>query len=416
MKFLFILFLLPIQLPAQDIIGLWTGIMFNDTTNQSIKYELAISEYEGKLSGYSHTTFLIDSIENIGIKAVKIKMEGEIYQVEDDKLIYNNYSAPPAKGVKMSSLLTLIQKNDSTLVLRGQWSTNQTRTYKGLTGNIYLEKKKKITEDDLIPKLEKLGLARSLSFMEKREPTNVAKIADKPGSLSIEQVNASNANRQNNIPPSYHLAKDSESVTILKTPSIENKPQNAGLQKQRREEKATTLSSLNSEKTYSKKAQSKETNTDNVITPKKDTIQNFVVKKENINNANLIVKQAPKAAAEISSRKIETIKSVDINSDSLTLTLYDNGEVDGDTVSVLLNGKVIMPMEGLSTKAIDKTIYLTPEMGDSIVLVMYAENLGSIPPNTGLLVVHDGEKNYYISFSGDLQKNAAIILKRKRKK
>jgi hypothetical protein len=55
-------------------------------------------------------------------------------------------------------------------------------------------------------------------------------------------------------------------------------------------------------------------------------------------------------------------------------------------------------------------------MGDSIVLVMYAENLGSIPPNTGLLIVHDGEKNYYISFSGDLHKNAAIILKRKRKK
>ena len=98
------------------------------------------------------------------------------------------------------------------------------------------------------------------------------------------------------------------------------------------------------------------------------------------------------------------------------LTLYDNGVVDGDTVSVLLNGKVIMPMEGLSTKAINKTIYLTPQMGDSLVLIMYAENLGSIPPNTGLLVVHDGEDTYYISFSGDLKKNAAIILKRKKKK
>jgi hypothetical protein len=120
-------------------------------------------------------------------------------------------------------------------------------------------------------------------------------------------------------------------------------------------------------------------------------------------------------AADISSRKIETIKSVDIKNDSLTLTLYDNGEVDGDTVSILLNGKVIMPMQGLSTRAINKTIYLTPEMGDSIVLIMYAENLGSIPPNTGLLVVHDGDAVYEIFFNGDLHENAAIILKRKKR-
>jgi hypothetical protein len=54
-------------------------------------------------------------------------------------------------------------------------------------------------------------------------------------------------------------------------------------------------------------------------------------------------------------------------------------------------------------------------MGDSIVLIMYAENLGSIPPNTGLLVVHDGNDIYEIRFSGDLQKNSAIILRRKKK-
>ena len=57
------------------------------------------------------------------------------------------------------------------------------------------------------------------------------------------------------------------------------------------------------------------------------------------------------AAAEIATRKIETIRSVDIKSDSLLLTLYDNGEIDGDTVSVLLNGKVIMPNAGINVKS-----------------------------------------------------------------
>lgn len=419
MKVLFIFFLLPIRIFAQDITGVWTGIMYNDTTGQEIKYEVAISENEGKLSGYSHTTFLIDSVENIGIKLVKIKKDGEVYLVEDDKLVYNNYSAPPAKGVKMSSLLTLIQKNDSTQVLRGPWSTNQTKIYKKLTGNIYLEKKKKIAEDVFIPKLEELGLARSLSFMDKREQANANKIADKPVSLSAELVNLSNIKEQPYLPASDHLAKDSQSVSSIKAPSIKSKPEIRSLVKQQREENSTVVSGSNSEKINQDKIPVEGN------TLKKDSSRNTVadrkisapdMKNGNIENANSIPNQGPKAAAEISSRKIETIRSVEIINDSLTLTLYDNGEVDGDTVSVLLNGKVIMPMEGLSTKPIDKTVYLTPEMGDSIVLVMYAENLGSIPPNTGLLIVHDGEKNYYISFSGDLHKNAAIILKRKRKK
>jgi len=47
-------------------------------------------------------------------------------------------------------------------------------------------------------------------------------------------------------------------------------------------------------------------------------------------------------------------------------------------------------------------------------LVLYAENLGKYPPNTGLLIVHDGNDTYQIRFSADLQQNAAVIFKRKR--
>ena len=106
-------------------------------------------------------------------------------------------------------------------------------------------------------------------------------------------------------------------------------------------------------------------------------------------------------------------QTVLFKSDSLEIALYDNGEVDGDIVSVLMNGKLIMEKEKLSTKAVKKMIYPDPEL-ESIELVMYAENLGAIAPNTGLLVVHDGKSIYEIRFSGDLQKNASIILKRKK--
>ena len=120
-------------------------------------------------------------------------------------------------------------------------------------------------------------------------------------------------------------------------------------------------------------------------------------------------------AAEIEKRVTKSDQSFYFESDSLLLTLYDNGEVDGDTVTVLMNGNVIFSKVGLTTNANSKTIYITPDM-DSVNLVMYAENLGSIPPNTGLLIVNDGEKRYDVRFTADLKTNAAIVLRRKKNK
>jgi hypothetical protein len=121
------------------------------------------------------------------------------------------------------------------------------------------------------------------------------------------------------------------------------------------------------------------------------------------------------AAANVADRKMKNEQAVYFESDSLVLTLYDNGEVDGDTVSVLMNGKIIFAKQGLTTKANSKTIYIDKNMSDSLSMVMYAENLGSIPPNTGLLIIMDGEKRYEVRFSADLQTNAAILLRRKQK-
>ncbi len=52
-------------------------------------------------------------------------------------------------------------------------------------------------------------------------------------------------------------------------------------------------------------------------------------------------------------------------------------------------------------------------MGDSVQLIMYAENLGTIAPNTGLMIVNYDNKRREIRFSGDLSRNAAITLRRK---
>jgi hypothetical protein len=120
------------------------------------------------------------------------------------------------------------------------------------------------------------------------------------------------------------------------------------------------------------------------------------------------------AALALEKRKTEIIRSISFTSDSLLLSIYDNGTVDGDTVSVVVNGNVVLAKKGLSENAIRATVHITPEMGDSLQLVMYAENLGAIPPNTGVLVIQDGAIRNEIRFAGDLQKSSAVVLKRKR--
>ena len=117
-------------------------------------------------------------------------------------------------------------------------------------------------------------------------------------------------------------------------------------------------------------------------------------------------------STEVVKRETEVIRTVLFKSDSLVISLYDNGEIDGDTVSLVLNGNIILSKQGLTDKAIRKTIAAS-EIGDSAKLVLYAENLGRIPPNSGLLILQDGNERYQVRFSGDLQKNSAVILRRR---
>lgn len=118
-------------------------------------------------------------------------------------------------------------------------------------------------------------------------------------------------------------------------------------------------------------------------------------------------------AANIAGRKSEFAQVVNFKSDSLELALYDNGEIDGDTVSVFMNGEVLMSKQGLKASAIKKTIYISGENED-FTLVLFADNLGKYPPNTGLLVVHDGEDVYNLRFSSDFQKSSGIVFRRKK--
>lgn len=105
-------------------------------------------------------------------------------------------------------------------------------------------------------------------------------------------------------------------------------------------------------------------------------------------------------------------QTIDVSSDSLVLSFYDNGVVDGDSISVYMNGEPVVKNVLLKSSASKKTVYLTDN--NDVQLVLVAESMGTIPPNTGLLVIRDGEKSYQVNFSADFQTNASIVLRRKK--
>ena len=106
-------------------------------------------------------------------------------------------------------------------------------------------------------------------------------------------------------------------------------------------------------------------------------------------------------------RKTDLLKTIQIDNETFKVDLYDNGEVDGDSVSVFYNGKLILSHKRLSEKPISLTLDATT--GNAVnELTMYAENLGEIPPNTALMVVTDGEKRYEVRISSDYKNSGTI--------
>jgi hypothetical protein len=116
------------------------------------------------------------------------------------------------------------------------------------------------------------------------------------------------------------------------------------------------------------------------------------------------------AAAPLEKRNNELVKQITVDHDSISVTLYDNGDIDGDSVTLIYNGLIITTHQRLSDKPI--SFMLKVEPGDNNnELIMYAENLGSIPPNTALMIIYDGKKRYELNISSTTNSNGVVAFK-----
>ena len=111
----------------------------------------------------------------------------------------------------------------------------------------------------------------------------------------------------------------------------------------------------------------------------------------------------------IETRANPIVKQILTEATELTIEVYDNGEIDGDTVSIYHNNELIVDHGAISATAITVKIKVDPQHPHH-ELVMVADNLGTIPPNTSLMIVTAGRKRYEVFISSTEKQNAKVVI------
>lgn len=115
----------------------------------------------------------------------------------------------------------------------------------------------------------------------------------------------------------------------------------------------------------------------------------------------------------IGDREAKYGHEVTIRGNQIKITVSDNQRVDGDTITMYYNDQVIFQDLPLKKNAKTFKVDIDPN-ADEQVLLLYAENLGEIPPNTAKVEIDDGTDHYSILMESDLDRCDVIYLKVKR--
>jgi hypothetical protein len=465
LKLLVFLLFVPLVFHAQkSLTGLWTGTLSNDSTTvrKDQSFEIALTQYKEKVYGYSRMNFIVNDTLYYIIKRVKGTIENDVCEVTDDDIITHNFPRKPDKKVK---LVSTFRRNlqDSIWRLDGEWKTSETKRFYSISGKISLKSEPDIEKSKIFPHLEELNLANDVAFYkeskkaiqaavvqnqqkpdtdkksvaankkeEKKQTADpvIAKVEPQKSSGSTSKALVTESKKD--IPKFSSAEVKKQEVVVKKDEPLQGSEETVaftGLKKSElpasnlpAEQKKNVAGNVSKPAIENRGANVKVNEIVPIITEPQTELRKSdpsTIAKSN-EEKKVITKdimqpefKMTSAAAFVQQRKTVVPQILEFKSDSLELKLYDNGEIDGDTVSILLNGEILLAKQGLKTSAIKKTIYIQPG-SDEITLVLYAENLGKYPPNTGLLVVRDGEDDYQVRFSADLQQNAAITLRRKK--
>lgn len=112
----------------------------------------------------------------------------------------------------------------------------------------------------------------------------------------------------------------------------------------------------------------------------------------------------------LTTRQNELVKTLVVFDPDVTVKLYDNGEIDDDTISVFLDKQLVLSAKRLTATPLIVKLKMDEDNSEH-ELVMVAENLGRIPPNTSLMIVESGDQRFDVRITSSKQKNAVVRFK-----
>jgi len=372
---LFLFLSLPFFIQAQDLTGIWRG-SFKKTpvasyghqmeilgNEERYKFEVQLDQNSKNFKGVTYS-YLTTVFYGKATCQGTVNPTTKLVRLEELKIVEVRM-AGGSDACVMTLYLKYSKEGDEEFLEGTYNSMNTTDSTNCGRGTVFL---RKVTTSDFYEE----------PFLVKREKEKLKPAVKKPEVKKVDTV----VNKNNMVKTT---PKTTPKITPKTTPAVTKK---------------TTPTKPNN--TVAKKP---ETN------PKPDVVVKTVPvdtpKRAEIKTPPLASIPTPK---QLSSRDNELVRTITTSANEIDINIYDNGTVDNDTISVYLDKKLVLSKKRLTEKAIPLKIMLD-ENTNYHELVMVAENLGEIPPNTSLMVVKAGKQQYEVRITSTEQKNAVVIFK-----
>jgi hypothetical protein len=166
-------------------------------------------------------------------------------------------------------------------------------------------------------------------------------------------------------------------------------------------------------KTTPKQSTAAKTQTKKVATPqgKKVKVTPVITRKADATATSITVVQPQKIPAApmiLRTRENALVRRIETDAGEIKMEIYDNGQIDGDSVTIYHNNTLVKSHMRLSQKPITLMITVDPSQPHHEI-IMVADNLGTIPPNTSVMIITTATNRYELFISSSEQKNAKVV-------
>lgn len=365
---------------AGDTTGTWVGTMEHKGTgvNKTVWYVKMELTVEGsKCFG----TISYDFMQRNSPLELEVKFKGNVLE---NTLVINYYSKD-VKKIGRDARSILLQFRYNLVLVKNKFTNNIYGDYIGLSkglipdktkGYIFLEPYK----GDVEAIIKKIDLRIDSLIAVKDNPPPPPEIILKP----LPVVTTENPTAKKTEEPKTEVKATVKTIPEVSVVVIA------------KEEKKDTQQIVKAEPIKIKK------DTPAIIKP----VIALRIDTSALNNAKIEVQTKLKARENIVTDRVS------LDTGEVVVEFYDNGEIDGDIITVIHNKSIELSSAGLTDKPLRFSFHIDSK-NPYHEIVMYAENQGRIPPNTALMIITFGNQRKQVFLSADDKKSAVVLLELK---